>query len=130
MPWGDESLRSTKAIDQLFREGEVYHGKLALLIVRRVVEGPRQVLFVASRRVGKAVRRNRAKRLLREAHRRHAGMLEENAVHLVWIARRSCAESGMWEVWQEMADLLQRAGLMSQTQTHDRDPFDTRGAAD
>ena len=112
MPWGDEPLRSTKAIDQLFREGEVYHGRLIVLIVRQVTEDPRRVLFVTSRRVGNAVGRNRARRLLREAYRRHAGRLSKPHVHLAWIARRACAGTGMWEVWSEMADLLRRARLM------------------
>lgn len=111
MPWGDEPLRSTKAIDQLFREGEAYHGRLIVLIVRKVTEDPRRVLFVTGRRVGNAVVRNRARRLLREAYRRHAGRLSKPRVHLAWIARRACAETGMWEVWSEMADLLRRARL-------------------
>jgi len=111
MPWGDEPLRSTKAIDQLFREGEVYHGRFSVLIVRRVTEGPRRVLFVAGRRVGNAVARNRARRLLREAYRRHAGRLLGPPVHLAWVARHASAETGMWEVWAEMADLLRRARL-------------------
>lgn len=118
MPWGDEPLRSTKAIDQLFREGEVYHGRLIVLIVRPATEGPRRVLFVAGRRVGNAVARNRARRLLREAHRRQTGRLSQSRVHLAWIARRACAETGMWEVWREMADLLRRARLM-QPETED-----------
>jgi ribonuclease P protein component len=112
MPWGDEPLKSKKAIDQLFREGEGHHGRLTVLIVRRTESGPRRVLFVTSRRVGNAVSRNRARRLLREAYRRHAGRLLDPAIHLAWVARRRCPETGMAEVWSDMAELLRRARLL------------------
>jgi ribonuclease P protein component len=110
MPWGDEALQSRAAIQQLFREGDVYHGKHVLLISRHVPEASRKVLFVASRKVGKAVRRNRAKRLMRAAYQRLAAEPIASGRHLAWIARRSCAETGMWELLAEMRGLLERAG--------------------
>ena len=111
MPWGDEPLKAREAINQLFQKGVVHHGKHVLLIARHVPEGPRRTLFVASRRVGNAVRRNRAKRLMRAAYQQIAARLTQDEWHLGWIARRSCAETGMREIETDMHDLLRRAGL-------------------
>ncbi|MFH1144232.1 MAG: ribonuclease P protein component [Candidatus Eisenbacteria bacterium] len=111
MAWGDEPLRSKESIRRLFDEGEAFHGRHLVLIARREIEGPRMVLFVASRRVGNAVRRNRAKRAMRAAYQVLAERLTESGWHLGWIARPSCAEKGMRAIETEMEDLLQRAGL-------------------
>ncbi|MBM3316391.1 MAG: ribonuclease P protein component [Candidatus Eisenbacteria bacterium] len=116
MPWGDEALSSTQAIRRLFAEGAVHHGRLVLLIRRQVDEGPRRVLFVASRKTGHAVRRNRAKRLMRAAYQRVAPCLAERPVHLAWVARSACAAMKMEDVRRDMEGLLTRAGLWSPAQ--------------
>ena len=110
MPWGDEPLKSREAIDRLFQEGAKFHGRNLLLVARRT-PGPRRVLFVASRRVGNAVRRNRAKRVMRASWQGIAKRLTEVEWHLGWIARPSCAEQDMRTIEREMEDLLRRAGL-------------------
>lgn len=111
-PWGDTSLRSRRDIDRLFKEGDAYHGTHVVLVLRRVDHGPRQVLFVASRRVGCAVKRNRAKRLMREAYRHVVEPLPDEPVHLAWIARASCADVRMSEVQDSMRRLLSSANLV------------------
>jgi len=73
---------------------------------------PARIAVVASRRVGGAVARNRAKRLIREAVRR---LVWRPEVDVVVVARRSCAHSHLAAVEAELArmaselDLLQEA---------------------
>lgn len=113
MPWADEPLRTKEAINRLFQEGVVYHGRHVLLMARRVPEGPRRVLFVASRRVGNAVRRNRAKRVMRAAYQRMALALATDKSHIGWIARASSAEQRMQVIETDMRELLGRARLIA-----------------
>lgn len=112
-PWGDEALTGESTIRRLFDEGVVHHGRCVLLIERQAEGGPRRVLFVASRRVGGAVRRNRAKRLMRTAYQGIAPRLVNRPVHIAWIARASCATADMIDVRVEMEGLAGRAGLFA-----------------
>lgn len=67
--------------------------------------------FVVGKRIGKAVRRNRAKRLMREAVRLHRPRIRPGW-DLVWIARGEMARASFAEVMHSVEALLQRAGLL------------------
>ncbi|MEJ5264401.1 MAG: ribonuclease P protein component [Bacteroidales bacterium] len=78
----NERLCSKKLIALLFTEGRsflVYPIKVTYLIREATAYPPAQVLLLVSRkRFRKAVRRNRIKRLLREAYRLEKNYLYEN----------------------------------------------------
>ena len=61
-----------------------------------------RLTVVASRRVGNAVQRNRAKRLLREAARVQAW---RQGLDVVLVARSACAASGLADVTEELRAL-------------------------
>ncbi len=64
-----------------------------------------RLAVVASRRVGNAVARNRAKRLLREAGRRVGWPA---GADVVLVARPAIAGADMWRVHDELTDLVER----------------------
>jgi len=70
---------------------------------------------ITSSRVGGAVARNRARRLLREAFRLHQQGLA-NAVDLVLIARPSIVGKGFAEVERDFLTALRKAKLLRQEQ--------------
>lgn len=63
---------------------------------------------IASRRVGNAVARNRAKRITREAAARVAW---RDGVDLVAICRAACAGSSTWPVHDDLVPLAERLGV-------------------
>ncbi len=67
-------------------------------------DAPPRLAVVASRRVGSAVARNRAKRLMREAARQ---LHWKRGTDLVVVARKDCADSTSQEVLTELAALGQ-----------------------
>lgn len=65
---------------------------------------------VTSRKLGPAVERNRARRLMRECFRRHQHDLKRT-VDIVLIARNSINGRGLGEVEHDYLGALNRAGL-------------------
>ena len=67
---------------------------------------------VTSKRIGGAVERSRARRLLRESFRQHQNELSQ-PVELVLVARPSIAGRGFAEVEKDFLTTLRRAGLLT-----------------
>ena len=75
--------------------------------------GPR-LGVVTSKRIGNAVARSRARRLLRESFRQHQHELSQ-PVELVLVARNSIAGRGFAGVEKDFLAVLRRAGLLKLT---------------
>jgi len=99
----NRSLRSFERIERkrdfrrAYENGKRIGGRLFIAYVVRRRSGPLRVGVVASRRVGCAVVRNRAKRVLREVFRNNRPS-EEIAADVVLIARASIAKAGYGEI--------------------------------
>ena len=95
--------------------GEGQRAVLGCLIAnwRRLPAGATTRLgVVTSRKVGGAVVRNRARRLMREVFRLHQRELAE-PVDLVLVARPSIAGRGRAEVEKDFLATMSRAGLLN-----------------
>jgi ribonuclease P protein component len=69
---------------------------------------------VTSKKIGGAVARSRARRLLRESFRRHQYELSQ-PVEMVLVARNSIAGKGFADVEKDYLTALKRAGLRKMT---------------
>jgi ribonuclease P protein component len=76
-------------------------------------EGPARLGVVSSRKIGGAVVRNRARRLIREAFRLHRSGLA-HSVDLVLVARPSIAGKSFASVEKDFLATLSKAGLLKQ----------------
>jgi ribonuclease P protein component len=105
-------LSSPAAFRSVFSTGRSYaHGAVVLYVAKRATGGgPARAGFVVSRKVGGAVARNRAKRLLREALRLEGRDLPDG-LDLVVVARPSVADVSYGEVAGDLRDVLNAAGL-------------------
>jgi ribonuclease P protein component len=109
---GDESLRRRKDFQRLYEHGSSFRSRSLVLIFERSDGRPFRVGVVASRKVGNAVERNRAKRWLREAHRHARENSHLEGVHLVLIARRASPSAGYHQIRDEVSRLYEHAGLL------------------
>jgi ribonuclease P protein component len=75
------------------------------------VAGPSRVGFVTSRRIGGAVARNRARRLMREAYRLNQHALQA-PVDLVLVARASVVTMPLEGVCNDLRRALRGSGLL------------------
>lgn len=96
----------TTAVQRIFREGRPVHGQRLVLFV---APGSGEVAFVAGRRIGGAVERNRARRILREALRQVAprGVPEHD---VVLVAREGIRGARTPDLATEMTELLGGGG--------------------
>jgi ribonuclease P protein component len=76
---------------------------------------PSRLGVITGRRLGSAVQRNRARRLLREAFRLHQRDLK-GPLDLVLIARPSIVEKKLPDVESDFLNVLSRSRLLKRTQ--------------
>lgn len=107
-------LRSTTDFERVRRDGRSYAHPLVVLIVNRSTEpaGRTRVGFAAGRSVGSAVKRNRAKRLLREAVRALSAEIAPGW-DLVLIARAPIVTSPLPQVRDAVSQLLRKAHVLT-----------------
>lgn len=74
-------------------------------------DGPSRAAWITGKRVGSAVARNRARRLLREAWSALAPGVRDG-YDLVMVARGPFGRAGATELTAEIEELLRRGGLI------------------
>jgi len=105
--------RLTRSADvtNVRRQGQSWRHPFCILITQRGEVEVSRFAFIASKRVGKAVVRNRVKRLLREAVRLHLDEIQPGW-DCVWIARPQLSQASYAEVETAVLQLLRRAKLL------------------
>ena len=107
-------LKRSADIVQVQQQGRNWRHPLCVLLINAGQMESSRFAFVASRRVGNAVVRNRVRRMLREAVRLHLDEIQPGW-DCVWIARPQLSQASFAEVETAVLHLLTRAKLLAGT---------------
>lgn len=107
-----EILRLRKNIDfqKVYKNGKSIPDKYLVIYINRNDENFNRVGFTASKKVGKSVIRNRARRLLKESFRNNNDDLK-TGFDIVFIARVAIKDANYNEVEKSMSRVLKKSGL-------------------
>ncbi len=108
----EERLRKRFQFERVYKEGRAFSGKrIRLAILANGLERNR-VGFAASKKTLRlSVRRNRAKRLLRETYRRNKYRIKPG-FDIVLIARETIPNVKLPEIEEELFQLAGKAGVL------------------
>ena len=104
-------LRPAREVQRILRTGSAARSRRGVVFLARG-SGPPRAAWVAGRKVGGAVARNRARRLLREAWMAVAPRVDEGW-EAVLVARGDIVGARAPEIIEEVGELLGRAGVLS-----------------
>lgn len=103
-------LRKRAGFKILFDAGKSYPGKYTVIYV---LKGPRKFGFIASKKIGNAVQRNRAKRLMREVIRLHLTDIHDGYACIL-IARTTINGVSYFEVESSILQTLRKARVLKE----------------
>ena len=106
----EQRLRHTALFRETYDQKRSVLGRTMVLWLRRGEGASLRLGVVASRKVGNAIERNRAKRRLREAYRRARQGFQGN-VDVVLAARHAIVSASWEDIQNELQVLARKAGL-------------------
>ncbi len=87
----------------VFGSARKYFGRYVVLFVSKEV--PHKVGFVTSKKVGGAVERNKARRLMREVFIKVESEISDEKSYIL-VARKGIASVKMWDVYEDFKKLI------------------------
>ena len=108
-----ERLLKTKDFRKVYRDGRSYKaGFIILRLLPNTASTNRVGFSISAKSIKRAFRRNRIKRLFREAYRRNKKILKQG-LDIVFVVRRDVKESYSYlEAEQVFLDLSRQAGIL------------------
>ena len=100
-------LHTQKEFDAVYRLGNSSGSKYVVLLYRKNRLDYSRISFLASKKVGNSVKRNRARRLMKEAFRL-SGAVISPGYDIVVIARQPIIDAGVRDVMHSLMNALKK----------------------
>ncbi len=107
-------IRLKKNIDftNVYKKGKSMADKYVVLYTYKNSEPYARVGFTASKKVGKSVDRNRARRLMKESFRKNQNYVQAG-FDLVFIARAAIKDSSYEDVERSLRRVMKKSGIFN-----------------
>ncbi|MDD6920540.1 MAG: ribonuclease P protein component [Eubacteriales bacterium] len=102
----DNVLSGQREFDRVYNKGQSYAYRHVVVFYNKNFTGKNRISFVASKKVGNAVQRNRSRRLMREAVR--LSNINIEGYDFIFIARKSIVDQDMFSVKLCIENLIRR----------------------
>ena len=106
-----EILRRQSDFSAIYNRGKSVGERLVVVFHRKNDHPYKRQAFLASKKVGKSVQRNRARRLMKESWRVLEPLAKEGTDY-IFIARNTILDAKQQDVQQSMQRALRKAGLL------------------
>ena len=108
-------LRRKEDFSAIYNKGKSVGERYVVLFYKKNRFGYTRKAFLASKKVGKAVTRNRARRLMKESVRQLDGHFTEGYDY-IFIARNTIKNSKCGDVKKSITNALKKAGLYKEVE--------------
>ena len=108
-----QTLKENHLFSRAYRKGRCFSGKyVALYVLKNSRDKDQNKLGITvSKSRGNAVKRNRVKRIIREAYRVFHPFVKEGYIFVI-VARQPCVEAHVSVIVSELEELLSKAALL------------------
>ena len=105
------TLRRQNDFSKVYRRGRSVGSRFVVVLYRKNGLGYTRTAFVASKKAGNSVERNRARRLMKEAYRSFGGEVKKG-FDIVFVARATIKGHKEPEIEKNMKKAVSEAGLI------------------
>lgn len=112
----ENRLKKRKQFKWTFKNGKTSSEKDMLVVFTKTKSKVAKIGFSVTKKVGKAVVRNKKKRQMREAVSKHIGSICDH-VTIIFVAKPSIVEADFFQIEKQILSLIEKAGLKKSTES-------------
>lgn len=107
------TLKKNYEFKNVLNKGKFYRGKYVTIYIRENKENKNKIGIAISKKLAKATKRNRIKRLIRESYRLKKQQLKQGYnIVFIWNKQSSVLNNTYKEVNEDIVKLLDKAGMI------------------